>query len=100
MRRLVAVLACLALGAPAFAEEVKKEKVENKQQDRMKACNERAAGKKGEERKRFMSTCLKGEDETPAAGNSQQNRMKECNEKAAGKIGPERKRFMSECLKG
>jgi len=29
-------------------------------QQRMKDCNEKAAGKKGDERKKFMSECLKG----------------------------------------
>ena len=30
-----------------------------RQQARMKACNAEAAGKKGDERKQFMSECLK-----------------------------------------
>jgi hypothetical protein len=30
------------------------------QQDKMKACNKQASGKKGDERKQFMSECLKG----------------------------------------
>jgi len=98
MRRLLAVLACLAFAAPALADEAKKG--DNAQQNRMKECNEKAAGKKGDERKAFMSKCLKGEAETAAAGNTQQNRMKECNEKAAGKKGDDRKAFMSKCLKG
>jgi len=96
MRRLLAVLACLALAAPALADEAKKG--DTAQQNRMKDCNEKAAGKKGDERKAFMSKCLSGEAD--AAGNSQQNKMKDCNEKAAGKKGEERKKFMSECLKG
>jgi hypothetical protein len=29
------------------------------QQDKMKQCNKDATGKKGDERKAFMSTCLK-----------------------------------------
>lgn len=96
MTRLLAAALCLALAAPALAKEEAKA---NSQQNRMKVCNERAEGKKGEERKAFMSKCLKGEDEKPAA-NSQQQKMKDCNEKAAGKKGEERKKFMSECLKG
>jgi hypothetical protein len=32
-----------------------------KQQQRMKDCNKQAAGKKGEERKTFMSECLEAE---------------------------------------
>ena len=95
-RLLAAAVLCLSLAGPALAKEEAKE---NPQQNRMKVCNERAEGKKGDERKAFMSKCLKGEDEKPA-GNSQQVKMKECNEKAAGKKGDERKKFMSECLKG
>jgi len=98
MRRLLAVLACLAFAAPALADEAKKG--DTAQQHRMKECNEKAAGKKGDDRKAFMSRCLSGETEAAAAGNSQQNKMKECNEKAAGRKGEERKKFMSECLKG
>ena len=30
------------------------------QQEKMKACNDKAADKKGDERKAFMSECLKG----------------------------------------
>ena len=86
MIRLAAALACLPLAAPAFAAE-------NTQQDRMKACNGKAEGMKGDKRKEFMSACLKGEE--PKA-----NKMKECNERSAGKKGEERKAFMSECLKG
>ena len=92
IRHLAAAVLCLALAAPALGAE-------NAQQSRMKTCNAKAVGMKGEDRKAFMSKCLKGEDEKPA-GNAQQNRMKECNEKAAGKKGEERKKFMSECLKG
>jgi hypothetical protein len=58
MRRLLAVLACLAFAAPALADEAKKG--DNAQQNRMKECNEKAAGKKGDDRKAFMSSCLKG----------------------------------------
>ena len=93
MTRLLAAAAlCLALAAPALGAE-------NSQQDRMKTCNAKAVGMKGEERKAFMSKCLGAGGERPA-GNAQQNRMKECNEKAAGKKGEERKQFMSTCLKG
>ncbi len=57
VRRLLAVLACLALATPALAEEAKKGG--NAQQNLMKECNEKAAGKKGADRKKFMSECLK-----------------------------------------
>jgi hypothetical protein len=70
------------------------------QQERMKACNQQAAKKelKGEERKSFMSDCLKTDDKLT----SQQQRMKSCNDQAGNKAlkGDERKAFMSRCLKG
>lgn len=89
MIRLAAALACLALCTPAFSAE-------NSQQDRMKECNAKAEGKKGDARKEFMSTCLKGEMPKKP---TQQEKMKECNVRAEGKKGDERKAFMSECLK-
>ena len=33
---------------------------QKKQQERMKDCNTKAEGKSGDDRKKFMSTCLKG----------------------------------------
>ena len=33
---------------------------QKKQQDRMRDCNAKAEGKSGDERKKFMSSCLKG----------------------------------------
>jgi len=35
------------------------------QQTRMKDCNVKAKGKKGDERRQFMSACLSGKDGTP-----------------------------------
>lgn len=53
MKKLIA-LACLSfavvVSAPAFA---------GSQQDKMKGCNKEAKGMKGDERKAFMSKCLK-----------------------------------------
>lgn len=63
------------------------------QQNRMATCNKEAGDRKGEERKAFMSDCLKSK---PV---SQQDRMKRCNADAKGMKGDERKKFMSECLK-
>ena len=44
--------AVLAAATPSLAE--------NAQQERMKSCNAQAGDKKGDERKKFMSECLKG----------------------------------------
>ncbi len=63
----------------------------------MKACNAKAGDKKGDERRTFMSACLKGE----AMPMTQQEKMKKCNADASAKSlkGDDRKAFMSECLK-
>jgi hypothetical protein len=99
--RLVIAAVCLAFAATgAYAQEKKEPTAaQKKQQTRMKECNERAGDKKGEERKKFMSACLKGASE---AQKGQQSRMKDCNKQASDKKlkGDERKKFMSTCLKG
>ena len=102
MRLLVAAV-CLAFAATgAYAQEKKEPSAaQKKQQTRMKECNERAADKKGDERKKFMSSCLKGGGEPTKAQAAQQGRMKDCNKQASDKKlkGDERKKFMSSCLK-
>ena len=54
------------------------------QQQRMVDCNKQATGKTGDERKTFMSTCLKGETTAaaPTAKQTQQEKMKSCNAEA------------------
>lgn len=76
------------------------------QQEKMTTCNADATAKslKGDERKAFMSTCLKAAPAANDAGKAltpQQEKMKTCNANAATKAlkGDERKAFMSECLK-
>ena len=68
------------------------------QQEKMTSCNADASAKalKGDERKAFMSNCLK--KDVPTA---QQEKMKTCNADASTKAlkGDERKAFMSDCLK-
>ncbi|MCF4997326.1 phosphate starvation-inducible protein PsiF [Pseudomonas syringae] len=75
------------------------------QQNKMTTCNADASAKslKGDERKTFMSTCLKA---APAANDAktmtpQQEKMKTCNAdaKTNALAGDARKAFMSECLK-
>lgn len=110
MKTLAAVLCSLSLIATPVVAQEKKEApkkapsaAQKKQQARMADCNEKAEGMKGDERKKFMSSCLKGE---PAKGSQkmteQQSRMKDCNRQAGDKglKGDERKKFMSSCLKG
>ncbi|WP_194790256.1 PsiF family protein [Pseudomonas sp. UFMG81] len=68
------------------------------QQEKMKTCNADATTKalKGDERKAFMSTCLKKD-----VPQTQQDKMKTCNADATTKAlkGDERKAYMSDCLK-
>ncbi|MFJ4432710.1 PsiF family protein [Pseudomonas sp. NPDC089395] len=68
------------------------------QQEKMTSCNADASAKalKGDERKAFMSNCLK--KDVPTA---QQEKMKTCNADATTKAlkGDARKAFMSDCLK-
>ncbi|HEX8595445.1 MAG TPA: PsiF family protein [Pseudomonas sp.] len=68
------------------------------QQNKMTSCNADASAKslKGDERKAFMSTCLKA---SPPA--TQQDKMKTCNATASSQAlkGDARKTYMSDCLK-
>jgi hypothetical protein len=89
------IAALLAIPLCALAAE---DKAKTHQQEKMATCNKEAGDKalKGDERKKFMSECLK----TPKM--SQQEKMKACNKEAGEKAlkGDEHKKFMSDCLKG
>lgn len=76
------------------------------QQNKMTTCNADATAKtlKGDERKAFMSTCLKAAPAANDAGKAmtaQQEKMKTCNATATTQAlkGDARKAFMSDCLK-
>ncbi|WP_016259249.1 PsiF family protein, partial [Yersinia pestis] len=74
------------------------------QQQQMTDCNQQASTQslKGDERKNFMSQCLKAQTAPDGkALTPQQQKMKSCNAEAAQKMlkGDERKTFMSTCLK-
>jgi len=115
MKRLLWILTCLLVvaGSPALAQDKSKGKApteaQKKQQELMSTCSKQASAKKlkGDERNKFMSTCLKGEEAKAGAGPSaaqkaQQDKMKDCNKQARLKNmkGQERESFMSSCLKG
>ena len=110
MKAVLALLCTLSLIAtPVLAQDKKDEKkapsvAQKKQQERMRDCNDQAAEKKGDERKKFMSACLKGGADSGKGTKmtEQQSRMKDCNRQAGDKAlkGDERKKFMSGCLKG
>ncbi|WP_159566079.1 PsiF family protein [Budvicia diplopodorum] len=97
---------CFASGVMAADTTTKApSEAQTAQREKMTTCNKEAADKslKGDERKAFMSNCLKAK---PAAEEGkkmtpQQQKMGACNTEAAGKglKGEERKTFMSSCLK-
>ena len=102
---LVLALALAVGSGAAFAQDASKSgKSLTPQQERMVQCNKDATGKTGDERKTFMSACLKGETvaAAPSAKMTQQEKMKACNAdpKAKSLKGDARKSYMSTCLKG
>jgi hypothetical protein len=86
---------CIVLSALVLAASLAHatDKAPTAQQNLMATCNTEATGKKGDERKDFMKSCLSD------GKKRQQERMKLCNADATGKKGDERTAFMSECLK-
>ena len=93
MLRVPLLLAGLLLCSQGFAATA--------QQNKMTTCNADASAKtlKGDERKAFMSNCLKAKP--AAAATTQQDKMKTCNATAGTQAlkGDARKAFMSDCLK-
>ncbi len=96
---------CLAVGfaSGAYAADGK---APTAQQNKMGACNKDAGEKalKGDERKKFMSECLRAkapEAAAPAEPAPKLTPMATCNKAAGEKTlkGPDRKKFMSDCLK-
>ena len=112
MNRLLSIAATaltLALSTSAFANSHKEAPMLTNvaasapmtaQQSKMGDCNKQATGKKGDDRKAFMKTCLSagGAAPAPATPMTQQDKMKKCNADATGKKGDERKAFMKTCL--
>ena len=99
MLRIPLLMMGLLLCSQGFAATA----AQTAQQQKMTTCNAEAKGKTGDERKTFMSTCLKA---APAANDAktltpQQQKMKDCNASAKTQAlaGDARKTFMSTCLK-
>ena len=105
-RKISLVLALLISALPVMAQEKKQPSAaQAAQQQKMTDCNAQAKTKNlsGDERKKFMSSCLSAGSTTAAApANSQQQKMKDCNAQATAKAlkGDARKTFMSSCLSG
>ena len=94
---LILLAACtFAAAAPAFAADTATA-APNAQQEKMKACNVKAEGKTGDDRKQFMSSCLSAKPAPPAKAES---KMSMCNKQTAGLSGDARSKAQSECMKG
>jgi len=106
MKNLIVLAALAGFCLPVLADTA--------QQEKMKSCNAEAKAKnlKGDEHKKFMSSCLSAQPAAPATAAApaaedkkltpQQEKMKACNAEAKAKNlkGHEHKKFMSTCLKG
>jgi psiF repeat-containing protein len=91
---LVALFACGSAYAADTKTDAKKTEAMNSQQDKMKACNDKAGDKKGDERKAFMKSCLSAKAEKP------KSKMAMCNEKTKGMSKADAAKARSECMKG
>jgi DNA-binding transcriptional regulator YiaG len=96
MKRLVLLLSLTLLAMPALAATA--------QQEKMKTCNAKAKGLKGDEFKKVRDECLKAQPTAATEGEAkkltpQQEKMKTCNAKAKGLKGDEFKKARDECLK-
>jgi hypothetical protein len=101
MNRLLCMGAAVAFAfsTPVFAADAMASAPMTAQQTKMGDCNKQATGKKGDERKAFMKSCLSAGGATAAAAPmTQQEKMKKCNVDATGKKGDDRKAFMKACL--
>jgi hypothetical protein len=97
MKTLISVLTLAIAGFAGSAYAADPASAPTKQQNKMTMCNKDAGDKKGDERKAFMSECLKKDKDGKGA---QQNKMKTCSAdfKATKKPGSERQAYMKECL--
>ncbi|WP_140921192.1 PsiF family protein [Limnobaculum xujianqingii] len=89
---------CFLSGAAMAADTTAKEptKAQTAQRDKMSSCNKEATDKdlKGDERKTFMSNCLKAKPaESEKKMTAQQQKMADCNKEAGDKAlkGDDRK---------
>ncbi|RPH21880.1 hypothetical protein EHN07_17380 [Buttiauxella warmboldiae] len=103
MKNVLAI--ALLAGVVGSGMAMAAEKTMTPQQQRMTTCNQQASAQtlKGDERKAYMSRCLKNSQSAPADKSltPQQQKMKECNAEAGRQTlsGEARKTFMSACLK-
>jgi len=94
---LLGLFACgTALAADTKTDSKTSTDAKNSQQEKMKACNDQAGDKKGDERKAFMKTCLSAK---PAAAEKPKSKMAMCNEKTKGMTKADADKARSECMK-
>ena len=88
MKKMIAICALLTplFATGAFARP-RRPRRPTPQQDKMKACNTQASGKKGDERKTFMKDCLSNKLAAAAAPMTQQEKMSACSKQGKGKKG-------------
>ncbi len=102
MKKIVLLLSLSLFAFPVLAADAAKEMTP--QQEKMKACNAKAKGLKGDEYKKTRNECLKAQPAAAAAMEDkkltpQQQKMKDCSAKAKGLKGDEYKKTRNECLK-
>ena len=96
MKNMIVVLCLSIFAMPVMAATA--------QQEKMKTCNAKAKGLKGDEFKKVRDECLKAQPAATAQAEPkqmtpQQEKMKTCNAKAKGLKGDEFKKARDECLK-
>jgi len=97
MKKIILLFSLSLLAMPVLAATA--------QQEKMKTCNAKAKGLKGDEFKKVRDECLKAQPAATAAGTEakqltpQQEKMKTCNAKAKGLKGDEFKKVRDACLK-
>ena len=96
MHKLFILVAACAFAATAPAIAADATPAQNAQQEKMKACNTKAEGKTGDDRKKFMSSCLSAK---PAAPAKPESKIAVCNKQTAGLSGDARSKAQSECMK-
>jgi hypothetical protein len=102
MKKIILILSLSLFAMPVLAADAAKEMTP--QQEKMKTCNAKAKGLKGDEFKKVRDECLKAQPAAAAEPEGkkltpQQQKMKDCNAKAKGLKGDEFKKTRDECLK-
>lgn len=98
-----AAIACLTTPTTRAEEPVAKP---HTQQEKFAACGHQSKGLKGEERREFMSHCLKGEADAALRdtmiGDAAEESRQRCHEEADRRKlhGEERRAFLGACQKG